>query len=71
MIDQRFINKKKANKQVKEGKEGRDTEDQEEKKKRGKPLDQNSPNIELGVFGVNNIKKREKTVTDSRPVKQN
>lgn len=32
-----------------------------------KPLDQNSNNIELGVFGVSNIKKREKTVIDSRP----
>ncbi len=31
-----------------------------------KPLDQNSNNIELGIFGVNNIKKREKTVMDSK-----
>ncbi len=32
-----------------------------------KPLDQNFNNVELGVVGVNNIKKREKTVVDTRP----
>ena len=34
-------------------------------------MDQNSPNIELGVFGVNKINKREKTLPDVKPVKQN
>lgn len=42
-------------------------EEEEDRKMKVKPLDQNSNNIELGVFGVNNIKKREKTVIDSRP----
>ena len=41
-------------------------EEEEEKKFKVKPLDQNSNNIQLGVFGVNNIKKREKTVIDAR-----
>ena len=69
MIEQRFINKKKPSKN------GRDTEEEDEDRKRkGKPLDQNSPNVELGVFGVNNVnnnpKKREKTQRDAKPAKQ-
>ena len=66
MIDQRFINKKKPSKGAKDIEE-----DEDDRKRKAKPLDQNSPNIELGVFGVNNIKKREKTVTDVKPQKQN
>jgi hypothetical protein len=34
-------------------------------------LDQNSNNIELGIIGFNNIKKREKTVADSKPTINN
>jgi hypothetical protein len=36
-----------------------------------KPLDQNSNNIELGIVGFNNIKKREKTLMDARPPGKN
>jgi len=33
-----------------------------ERKNKMRPLDQNSNNIELGVIGINNEKKREKTL---------
>lgn len=55
MIEQRFIDKKQL-------KDKQAEDEAEERRRKAKPLDQNSPNIELGVVGVSNAKKREKTV---------